>query len=576
MTRHLQRFIAICCCTFLGSCATNQPASIPADAVQSSSVESKNEGPANLSCAYFNFLWGTHAEFDEQYAEALEAYEKALTCDPQSEYVKEKIPVLLLKMGEFEKATVWLAQAIAEQPDNTTYRLLLANLYIQQDKIEDAINLYNEVLEKDPDNEGIQLRLAQLYTHQERYETAEEIFKVLLKKDIDSYFAHLYYARLLKQMDNPQEALAEYEKALTLNWSKELAYEIGYLYVDQEMFSDALRIYTTITEEDPFDEQAALSRIQALVDLQRVDDAINELRNIRLYSKSPANIDIIIAKLFLQKKEINKAKEILTKLTKEPASDEPRYILALLAYEEKDYDTSLTHLAHIGSGSDFFEDSVYLQTRIYQTLGKTEEAIHLLEKHIAGEANRSPLFYTLLSSLYQERGENLIAMNLMATAVDLYPDNYQLLFEYGLVLEKSGLSQKAIAVMERVLELQPDHAEALNYIGYTWADKNMNLDQALEYILQANELKPDNGFIIDSLGWVYYRLGDFQQAVIELERAVKLMPKDPHIFEHLGDAYRALKRFPEAIKSYKKAYKMFKEEKDKTTIQQKIDALQNL
>ena len=104
-------------------------------------------------------------------------------------------------------------------------------------------------------------------------------------------------------------------------------------------------------------------------------------------------------------------------------------------------------------------------------------------------------------------------------------------------------------MMEKVLELQPDHAEALNYIGYTWADKNMHLEKALEYIFKANELKPDNGFIIDSLGWAYYRLGDFQQAVRELERSVELMPDDPHIFDHLGDVYRSLKKFPEAIKA---------------------------
>ena len=92
--------------------------------------------PADLGCAYFYFLWGTHAEFDEQYSEALEAYEKALICDQDAEYVKEKIPVLLLKMGEFNKATDWLVQAIADHPDNNNYRLLLASLYIQQEKVD--------------------------------------------------------------------------------------------------------------------------------------------------------------------------------------------------------------------------------------------------------------------------------------------------------------------------------------------------------------------------------------------------------------------------------------------------------
>jgi tetratricopeptide (TPR) repeat protein len=576
MTRSLQLFFTLWFCSLLCSCVTHQPAATQPAAAEAVSETVNMEEQADLSCAYFYFLWGTHAEFDEQYPEAFEAYEKALICDPQAEYVKEKIPVLLLKMGEFQKATTWLAKAIAEHPDNTTYRLLLASLYIQQDKIEDAITLYNEILETEADNEGVHLRLAQLYTHLKKYKTAEEIFTRLLNKNADSYFVHLSYARLLKQMGKYQEAAQEYEKALSLNWSKDLAYEVGYLYVNQEMLSDALRIYTTITEEDPFDEQAALSRIQALVDLERADEAINELYNIRLYSKDPANIDLIIVKLLLRKNETDQAKAILTRLTKETESSEPRYMLALLAFEEKDYDTSLAHLAFIDSESDVFEEAVYLKTRIYQSLGNIDEAINTLKKYTEAELDRSPLFYALLSSLYQAKGEKLLAVSTMEKAVSIYPDNVQLLFEYGLVLDKSGQQQQALVVMEKVLELQPDHAEALNYIGYTWADKNMHLEKALQYILRADVLKPDNGFIIDSLGWAYYRLGNFQQAVKELKRSLALVPDDPHIFDHLGDVYRSLHRYPEAIKAYKKAYEMFKDEKIKNDIQQKINALENL
>ncbi|TKB28164.1 tetratricopeptide repeat protein [Desulfopila sp. IMCC35006] len=574
MTHRSHLLLVFSCCLFFVSCAIKQPAS-PQPAPESTTSQSEEKEPADLACAYFYFLWGTHAEFDEQYSEALEAYEKALICDQDAEYVKEKVPVLLLKMGEFDKATDWLAQAIIDNPDNITYRLLLASLYIQQEKVEEAIVQYNKVLEKDPTNEGVHLRLALLYTHSGDYQKAEEIFQKLLKHDVDSYFTHLSYARLLKQMGKFSEAAVEYEKALDLNWSKDLAYEIGYLYVSHEMFSDALRIYTTITDDDAYDERAGLSRIQALVDLNREDEALRELHNIRLYTKDKANIDLIIAKLLLRKKEVVQAKKILTSLAKETNSSEARYMLALLAYQEEDYAASLAQLARIDPESDNLEEAVYLQTRIHQKLGNIDEAIRLLKKHTETEIGRSPLFFALLSSLYQAKGDNQAAMTLMEKAVDLYPENQQLLFEYGLILEKTGMSDQAIEVMEKVLELQPDHAEALNYIGYTWADKNIHLEKALEYILRADALKPNNGFIIDSLGWAYYRLGNFKQAVRELERSLKLIPDDPHIYEHLGDVYRSLHRFPEALKVYKKAYQLFKDEKDKADIKQKINALEN-
>ena len=569
MVRWSQLLLIISCCLFLGSCTTYLTPS------QTVSVQPLEKDQADLSCAYFYFLWGTHAEFNEQFSEALEAYEKALVCDKDAGYVKEKIPVLLLKMGEFDLATDWLAQAIVDYPDNNTYRRLLANLYIQQDEVDKAISLYNEVLERDPENEGVHLRLALLYSHSGKYEMAEKIFLELLKNDFDSYFTHLSYARLLKQMERYQDAGEEYEKALSLNWSKDLAYEIGYLYVTQEMYSDSLRIYTTITDNDQFDEQAALSRIQALVDLDRDEEALDALYVTRTYSKNPGTIDLIISKLLLRKDQVNEAKEILTRLTGGTEGSEARYMLALLAFQEEDYNISLNHLSLIDTESEEFEDAVYLQTRIFQKLGDLEEAINILQKHTATEVGRSPLFYALLSSLYQAKDDQLTAMRIMEDGISLYPENLQLLFEYALVLEKNHLTDEAVKVMEKVLELEPDHAEALNYIGYTWADKNIHLEKALEYILRADALKPNNGFIIDSLGWAYYRLGDLPKALQALERSLILIPDDPNIYDHLGDVYRSLNRLPEAKEAYQKAYEIFKDENIKDKIKQKIDSLAN-
>jgi len=572
MARCLRICIILFCCLFLGACSIFQTTAVQPAKLE---VQSGNTSQANHSCAYFHFLWGTHQEFDEQYPQALEAYEKALACDPEADYVKEKIPVLLLKMGEFKAATDWLAKAIADHPDNNTYRLLLANLYIQQEEVEKAVPLYNEILLREPDNEGVHLQLALLYSHLGENDTAEAIFVKLLQNDVDSYFIHLSYARLLKQMERYPAAAEEYEKTLALNWSKDLAYEIGYFYVGQEMFDDALRIYTTITEEDPFDERAALSRTQALLDLDRNDEALAELDKIRRYSKDQANIDLIISKVLLRKNKVTEAKAILTRLVGETDSSEARYLLALLAYQEENYAVSLDLLAGIDADSDQLEDAVFLQTRIYQKLDNIEAAIELLKKHTSAETGRSPLFYSLLSSLYQATDQDDAALSTLQSAVTIYPENTQLLFEYGLLLDKNSRHEQAILMMEKVLELEPDHAEALNYIGYTWADRNMHLDKALEYILRAVALKPDNGFILDSLGWVYYRLGDLQQAVQQLERSVELTRNDPHIYDHLGDVYRSLHRFSEAIKVYKKAYALFKDEKDKVASKLKIDALEN-
>ena len=94
-----------------------------------------------------------------------------------------------------------------------------------------------------------------------------------------------------------------------------------------------------------------------------------------------------------------------------------------------------------------------------------------------------------------------------------------------------------MAKMQAVLAIDPDNGAALNFVGYTWADNNVHLEKALEYIKRAAELMPDDGYVRDSLGWVYYKIGDLEQAIVELEKASEMVDSDPIIKEHLGDVY---------------------------------------
>ncbi len=528
---------------------------------------------ADLSCSYFYFLWGTHAEFNGDFAEAIEAYEKALICDSEAVYVKEKLPTLLLKMGELEKATAWLSAAIVDYPDNINYKLLLANIYIQKENTDAAIDLYLSILQNEPINENVSLQLGILYIHQKEYVEAENLFTKLLGDDPSSYYPTLFLARVHKQLNKFKQSIAGYEKALTLNWSADIAYELGYLYVSQKMYEDGLRTFTTITENDQLDERAALSRIQTLLDLKLNDEALQGLRNTRLFSKNPDKIDLVISKVLLRQEQIAEARAILERLTRESDLSEPLYMLALLDFQKGNYQSSLKYLHPITPESAEFEEAVYLQTRIFQKTNEPKKAMAMLKKHIANPDTRSPLFYALLSSLYQELDNKESALVLMSTATDLYPDNSQLFFEYGILLEQSNRRAEAIVQMQQVLELEPDHADALNFIGYTWADQNINLDKALEFILKAVKLKPNNGYILDSLGWIYYRLNEFQKALKWLTKSLELKPDDPNIYDHLGDTYSALGQKDEALKAYHSAFEMYEDERKKKTVKTKMNEL---
>jgi tetratricopeptide (TPR) repeat protein len=150
--------------------------------------------------------------------------------------------------------------------------------------------------------------------------------------------------------------------------------------------------------------------------------------------------------------------------------------------------------------------------------------------------------------------------------------NWTLFYFRGITHERSKQWDKAEADFKTALELYPEQPLVLNYLGYSWVDMGLNLEPALDMIRKAVELRPNDGYIVDSLGWAYYRLGRFDDAASELERAVSLRPDDPIINDHLGDAYWQTGRILEAQFQWRHARDLGAEAPELTLIEKKIEA----
>ncbi|HTQ82239.1 MAG TPA: tetratricopeptide repeat protein [Pseudolabrys sp.] len=125
-------------------------------------------------------------------------------------------------------------------------------------------------------------------------------------------------------------------------------------------------------------------------------------------------------------------------------------------------------------------------------------------------------------------------------------NNWVIYYFRGICYERSKQWPKAEADLKKALDLFPEQPQVLNYLGYSWIDQGVNLDQGMEMIKRAVQQRPDDGYIVDSLGWAYFRLGNYDEAVKQLEHAVELKPEDPTINDHLGDAYWRVGRTLEA------------------------------
>ncbi|HTC21598.1 MAG TPA: tetratricopeptide repeat protein, partial [bacterium] len=142
----------------------------------------------------------------------------------------------------------------------------------------------------------------------------------------------------------------------------------------------------------------------------------------------------------------------------------------------------------------------------------------------------------------------------------------QAYFNLGVLRDKEGNFEEAINMMKKVIEVQPDNADAFNYIGYSYADKGIRLDDAKKYVEGALKLDPDNSYYLDSLGWVYYQKGLYQDAQAQFEKAIKLLKSaqkdDSVIFDHLAQVLMKLGQKDDAVAQWKKALQLDPDNKD--------------
>ena len=177
-----------------------------------------------------------------------------------------------------------------------------------------------------------------------------------------------------------------------------------------------------------------------------------------------------------------------------------------------------------------------------------------------------------MAGVYREKKDLPAAIAIAKKMLVLEPKNDKFHFTLGALYDEDKDKQLSIAQMKEAINLNPGNAQALNYLGYTYAEMGTNLPEAERLIRRALVIEPEDGFYIDSLGWVYYQQGHYQEAVKELERAVDLSGEDPTITEHLADAYQKLGKFKEANHLYKDALSKAKETDQVSRLKDKLQA----
>jgi len=258
---------------------------------------------------------------------------------------------------------------------------------------------------------------------------------------------------------------------------------------------------------------------------------------------------------------------------------DPEHPLARLAlgdlYEKvKKPELAIEAYAKIPEDSPVKRNAEIQRALNLDSLERTDEARTDLTNLIAKYPNDMEAMIAL-GNILRARKHYTEAIEVYSKAVALVPEptraNWTLFYFRGICYERAKQWPLAEKDFQKSLELNPDQPQVLNYLGYSWVDQGINLDQGLEMIKKAVELRPKDGYIVDSLGWAYFRLGRFEDAVKELERAIELRPEDPTINDHLGDAYWKVGRQLEARFQWRHALDLKPEPEDIVKIQAKLN-----
>lgn len=236
--------------------------------------------------------------------------------------------------------------------------------------------------------------------------------------------------------------------------------------------------------------------------------------------------------------------------------------LAAETFAKVPADSPLFHVAEMGRADTLIAS------------GKVDAGIEVLQALTRSHGNLLGVHVALANALrVQERYAEALPVYDTAIAMVPNPDerHWGLFFTRGIAHERVGDFPKAEADLRKALELSPDQPSVLNYLGYSFVDRNENLDEALGMIERAVAAEPESGAIVDSLAWAYFRLGRYQDAVEPMERAALLEPVDPVVTDHLGDVYWAVGRRLEADFQWRRALSFKPEDKEAARIRRKLE-----
>ncbi len=548
MNRNHRACVALLLLALVSSCATRPGAGrataktegrLAPKPASDRSEEVSNEAMERRVKALAHFAAGISAELNDEENAAQEHYLKSAVADPGHEVLVVELTRRFLQTRQPDKAIDLLTRVTASPLATSTMFAWLGRAYAEAGKTDQAIKANSVAVRKSPDLLMAYRNLVELYQQDRQPKEAMKVLDEAAAQSssnpefwVDLAGLYAYYNQL-----HPDEAETTKPKTIAV-----------------------LDRGAGLKPQD-------LSLIQKLADGYRLMGEYTKAEGhyLELLNRFPSlpGLRDKLADIYLRTDKKDKAAEQLEALSRDnPRNEQAYYFLGNIAYQEKRLTDAVDYYERALLLKPEFEPVYYQLAELKLALNKPQDALELMDK-ARGRFRQSFVLEFLTAAAYagtkdySQSVKHYTEAEVIAKASEPASLTHLFYFRFGAALERRGDYAEAEKYFRQCLELAPNFTEAMNYLGYMWAERGSNLDEARRLIEKAVALEPENAAYLDSLGWVLFKQHQPQVALDWLQKAVQQADEpDPTLYDHLGDIYAELKAFDKAREAWRKSVQL--------------------
>ncbi len=512
--------------------------------------------------SYYHYLMALKAEKNHQIEQATLHYKEVAQHDPETERFHEKWIRLLLRTGQLDEAVKASQNALARFPDNEEILTILGDILASQEKVEEAIMHYDRVSQVASENARAPLLKGSLLEELERFDQALEEYKKAALIEPKNPLAQFYLGRAYLRANQLPEAEKSLEKSIALKPNLlQSRHHLAWVLERQGRTVEALKEYGLLLKLTP-DNEYIKNRVGQLHSSGSLNQSpLQGLETIPSGLAKQPNIHMRIATIYFEQTLYMRALDEFQLVLAKHDYKDPHILMARIYETHGRLDKAVEEFEKLRKLEPQSLDILLYTARLYSLMKKTENSVALLNEAVSMEPENDQLHHSLALA-YMSLNDNEKAITTMRKALALNSEKDSYYFELGALMEKAGDYKGAIENMRQVIQLNPLHSNAHNFLGYMYALEGHDLDQALEHLKKALTIQPRNGYFLDSLGWIYFKKGESEKALTQIQKALIYTEPDPVLYDHLGDILFSLENYDEATGAWRNSLFLTVNQKD--------------